>query len=178
MKRIAFAGLLLAAAAAPSAWADCHLPKLQSLSAETADELMPPCLAPLKKFLTLPHSGAGAAGNVAALWADTKQAELQDPLGVIHRGRDGIRAAFEGKVFTSLLAGKYRVTDGSISQGHLSLGGSKDVDEAGILEWDAQIDGAPGGGRHHVRALVVKVGDRNWAFHSVHVTADLTSERK
>jgi hypothetical protein len=177
MKRIALAGLLLVLAA-PAARADCHLPLLQKLTGSMLVSAMPECLVPVHTFLNLPHAGTGAAEKLSKLWVDSKQAELQDPLGVIHRGRDGVQAAFEGKVFTSLLAGAYRVVDGSISHGHLSLGGGKDVDDAGIVEWDATIDGAPGGGRHHVRAVVVQVADKAWAFHSVHVTADLTVERK
>jgi hypothetical protein len=173
MKRIAFAAVGFLAVTAPAAWADCHLPLTRSLPADKMARPVP-CLAPLQDFVNKAHTGTGAAASLSALWVDDAQAELQDPLGAVYRGRTGIKGAFEGSVFTSLLAGAYRVIDGSISHGHLKAGAAGEVDEAGILEWDATIDGAPGGGKHHVRALVVRDDQKRWAFHSVHVTADLT----
>jgi hypothetical protein len=173
MKRIACVGILLIPAA-PAAWADCHVPKLQSLTGVTLAQV-PPCLAPLQKFATQAHAGAGAAARLAALWASSPQAELQDPLGSAYRGREEIQKAFEGTVFKSLLAGAYHVKDGTISHGHLAMGDKRTLEDAGILEWDATIEGAPGEGKHHVRALVVDTdGQNNWAFHTVHVTADIT----
>jgi hypothetical protein len=172
MKRLALAGLLLAVS--PSVWADCHLPLTKTISKDTAKAMMAPCLAPLQDFTAKAHAGAGAAAGLASLWVDDSQASLQDPLGGVYRGRAAIQRAFDGSVFTSLLAGPYKVVDNTIVHGHVKTAAGYETEDTGILEWDATIDNAPGGGKHHVRALVVRGADKKWLFHTVTVTADLT----
>src|SRR6185503_6936787 len=126
MKRLAFAGLLVLVS--PSAWADCHLPLTTTLPSTTAVDTapkmqVPSCLGPLQAFAEKAHTGTGAAAAMAGLWVDDSQATLQDPLGAVYRGRETIRKAFEGTVFTSLLAGAYHVVPGSITHGHLKTDG-------------------------------------------------------